>query len=66
VCDQDVEVERERQGRHDGVLFVPEQRPLPRDGLQREEQKSRRRPSPRQKDQDARPEQHEVVVPGDR
>jgi hypothetical protein len=48
VGDQDVEVERERQGRRDGVRLVPEQGPLPRDGLQGEEQEGRRRMPTRQ------------------
>src|SRR5918993_5830949 len=53
VCEQDVEIECHRQGCHDRAPVVPDQGPLCRNGLQREQQKSRRCPAPRQEQQDA-------------
>src|SRR5215216_3761603 len=52
------------QGCCDRAPVLPDQGPLRRDGLQCEQQKGRRRPAPRQEQQDAWPEQHQIVVPG--
>src|SRR5829696_386558 len=48
VCDQDVQIQRQRQRGHDRAPLVPEQRPLRRNGLQSEQQESRSRHAPRQ------------------
>ena len=62
---QNVKVEREREGRNNRVLPLPEQGPLRRYALQGEQQEARRHPPSSQEQQNAGPEQHQIVVPGD-
>jgi hypothetical protein len=65
VRDQDQAIERERQRFHGRVRVLPEERPLVREGQQREKQERDGPPSARHEHEYARPEQDQVAVPGD-